>query len=145
LRSPTSPPPQFPAIPESHPNEQHANFTVVRSGEILEKNGTYYSTDGTVRGYSGTVKKIANSKSLREIFEKHKELEQQHEREHELQLRQRRAREQEKAQLRVQEEQAKRSQQATDKGVEAPKATFKSSLSSIIASEKRASLPVRDR
>ena len=86
LRSPTSPPPQFPAIGENEINEQHQNYTVVRSGEIIEKNGTYYSSDGTVRGYSGTVKKIANSKTLNEIFEKHKELEQQHEREYELEL-----------------------------------------------------------
>ena len=88
LRSPTSPPPQFPAIGENEINEQHQNYTVVRSGEIIEKNGTYYSSDGTVRGYSGTVKKIANSKTLNEIFEKHKELEQQHEREYELELQQ---------------------------------------------------------
>ena len=60
IRSPSSPLPQFPAIGENEMNEQHQNYTVVKSGEIIEKNGTYYSTDGTVRGYSGTVKKIAN-------------------------------------------------------------------------------------
>lgn len=159
LRSPTSPPPQFPAIPEKDLNEQHANFTVVRSGEIVEKNGTYYSTDGTVRGYSGTVKKIANSKSLKEIFEKHKELEQQHELEYEQELKQkmeREQREQDKAQVRIQEEQAKRQQQlmlakqanrieATTQEVaqqqQQPKVNFKSTLSSIIANEKRSSLP----
>ena len=66
--SPTSPPPQFPAIAESEINEIHGNYTVVRSGAIIEKNGTYYSNDGTIRGYSGTVKKMANSKTLNEIF-----------------------------------------------------------------------------
>lgn len=162
LRSPTSPPPQFPAIPEKDLNEQHANFTVVRSGEIVEKNGTYYSTDGTVRGYSGTVKKIANSKSLKEIFEKHKELEQQHELEYEQELKQkmeREQREQDKAQVRIQQEQMKRQQQlmlakqankieATAQEVaqqqqQQPKVNFKSTLSSIIANEKRSSLPAK--
>lgn len=86
LRSPSSPPPQFPAIEATKMAEQHQNFTVVRSGDIIEKNGTYYSSDGTVRGYSGTVRKIAQSKTLDDVFRKHKELEQQHEREYEIEL-----------------------------------------------------------
>lgn len=67
-------------------NEQHQGFTVVRTGDIIEKNGTYYSSDGTVRGYSGTVRKIAQSKTLDDVFRKHKELEQLHEREYELEM-----------------------------------------------------------
>jgi len=86
IRSPSSPMPQFPAIGENEMNEQHQNYTVVRSGDIIEKNGTYYSTDGTIRGYSGTVKKIANSKTLNEIFTKQQELEQKHERDYQLEL-----------------------------------------------------------
>jgi len=86
LRSPTSPVPQFPAIALDEVNEQHQGFTVVRTGDIIEKNGTYYSSDGTVRGYSGTVRKIAQSKTLDDVFKKHKELEQQHEKEYELEM-----------------------------------------------------------
>ncbi len=86
LRSPTSPLPQFPAIASDEVNEQHQGFTVVRTGDIIEKNGTYYSSDGTVRGYSGTVRKIAQSKTLDDVFRKHKELEQLHEREYELEM-----------------------------------------------------------
>jgi len=41
-----SSPPQFPAIGEDEINELHPNYTVVRSGDIIEKNGTYYSSDG---------------------------------------------------------------------------------------------------
>ena len=73
LRFPSSP--HFPAIGENQVNERHQNYTVIRSGDIIEKNGTYYSADGTVRGYSGTVRKIANSKTLSEIFARQKELE----------------------------------------------------------------------
>ncbi len=86
LRSPTSPLPQFPAINANELSQQHQNYTVVRSGEIIAKNGAYYSTDGTIRGYSGTVKKIANSKTLNEIFTRQLELEQQHERDYQLEL-----------------------------------------------------------
>ena len=86
LRSPSSPPPQFPAIGANELNEMHQNYTVVRSGDIIEKNGTYYSTDGTIRGYSGTVKKLANSTTLNEVFVKQRELEQQHEKDYELEL-----------------------------------------------------------
>ena len=85
LRSPSSPLPHFPAIGVNDINEHHQNYTVIRSGEIIEKNGTYYSTDGTVRGYSGTVKKITNSQTLTEIFAKQKELEQEREKEFEIQ------------------------------------------------------------
>ena len=86
LRSPASPPPQFPAIGANELNEMHQNYTVIRSGDIIEKNGTYYSNDGTIRGYSGTVKKLANSTTLNEVFIKQRELEQQHEKEYELEL-----------------------------------------------------------
>ena len=86
LRSPSSPPPQFPAIGANELSEQHQNYTVVRSGDIIEKNGTYYSNDGTIRGYSGTVKKLANSTTLNEVFVKQRELEQLHEKEYELEL-----------------------------------------------------------
>jgi hypothetical protein len=66
----------FPAIAETQKQEQHPNYTVQRTGDIIEKNGTYYSNDGTVRGYSGTVKKMANSSSLNEILiNKQKEIE----------------------------------------------------------------------
>lgn len=96
FRSPASPVPQFPAIGADELSEQHQNYTVVRSGEIIEKNGTYYSTDGTVRGYSGIVKKIANSKTLNEIFTKQLELEQQqHERDYQLELEQKQKQEEE--------------------------------------------------
>lgn len=44
LRSPMSPLPHFPAIGENDLNELHPNYTVIRSGDIIEKNGTYYST-----------------------------------------------------------------------------------------------------
>jgi hypothetical protein len=86
LRSPSSPPPQFPAIGANELNETHQNYTVIRSGDIIEKNGTYYSNDGTIRGYSGTVKKLASSSTLNEVFIKQRELEQQHEKEYELEL-----------------------------------------------------------
>ena len=86
LRSPSSPPPQFPAIGANELNEMHQNYTVIRSGDIIEKNGTYYSNDGTIRGYSGTVKKLASSTTLNEVFIKQRELEQQHEKEYELEL-----------------------------------------------------------
>ncbi|RNA09408.1 msx2-interacting -like isoform X1 [Brachionus plicatilis] len=86
LKSPVSPPPQFPALNEKDFNEQHQNYTVVRHGDIIEKNGTYYSTDGTVRGYSGIVKRLANSKALNEVFQKQLEVEQQHEKEYQLEL-----------------------------------------------------------
>jgi hypothetical protein len=86
LRAISSPPPQFPAIGSNDLNVLHQNYTVIRSGDIIEKNGTYYSSDGTVRGYSGTVRKIANSTTLNEVFLKQRELEQQHEREYELEL-----------------------------------------------------------
>lgn len=86
LKSPVSPPPQFPALNEKDINEQHQNYTVVRHGDIIEKNGIYYSTDGTVRGYSGIVKRLANSKVLNEVFQKQQELEQQHEKEYKLEL-----------------------------------------------------------
>jgi hypothetical protein len=43
-----SSPPQFPAIGEDEINELHPNYTVVRSGDIIEKNGTYYSSDGNL-------------------------------------------------------------------------------------------------
>ncbi|CAF0844999.1 unnamed protein product [Brachionus calyciflorus] len=75
IKSPVSPPPQFPAIGADEINEQHQNYTVVRSGDIIEKNGIYYSTDGTIRGYSGIVKKLANSKALQEVFQKQQETE----------------------------------------------------------------------
>lgn len=141
LRSPMSPPPQFPAIAEKDLNEQHQNYTVVRSGEIIEKNGTYYSTDGTVRGYSGTVRKIANSKTLNEIFEKHKELEQLHEREYEQEL-------QEKLQKQLNLEASKNNQEKkTVANFNQPnkpsesKNNLRTSLGSIIANEKRSTLP----
>lgn len=65
----SSPPPlpHFPAIGENEMSETHANYVVVRSGDIIEKNGIYYSSDGTIRGYSGTVKKMAGSKTLNEV------------------------------------------------------------------------------
>jgi hypothetical protein len=81
-----TPAPQFPAIGEDEINELHPNYTVKRTGEIIEKNGTYYSSDGTIRGYSGTVKKIANSKCLADVLIKQQELEQKHEREYENML-----------------------------------------------------------
>ena len=139
LRSPTSPPPQFPAIAEDDLNEQHQNYTVVRSGDIREKNGTYYSTDGTVRGYSGTVKKIANSKTLSEIFEKHKELEQQHEREYELELKQKQQKQEQQQKL-VKTQTLGTTTTTTTTSIYT-KPTLRSSLGNIIANEKRASLP----
>lgn len=90
LRSPSSPLPQFPAIGENEINEMHGNYVVVRSGDIIEKNGIYYSSDGTIRGYSGTVKKMAGSKTLNEVFQKQQELEQIHEKEYQLELEKRR-------------------------------------------------------
>ena len=36
---PSSPPPQFPAIGAKELNETHQNYTVIRSGDIIEKNG----------------------------------------------------------------------------------------------------------
>lgn len=89
LKSPVSPPPQFPALNEKDINEQHQNYTVVRHGDIIEKNGIYYSTDGTVRGYSGIVKRLANSQVLKEVFQKQQELEQEHEKEYQLELQRR--------------------------------------------------------
>lgn len=68
LRSPSSPLPQFPAICENEVNQTHGNYVVVRTGDIIEKNGIYYSSDGTIRGYSGTVKKMAGSKTLNEVI-----------------------------------------------------------------------------
>lgn len=91
LRSPSSPPPQFPAIGANEINELHQNYTVVRSGDIIEKNGIYYSSDGTIRGYSGTVKKLANSKALNEVFLKQQELEQFREKECENELEKKKA------------------------------------------------------
>lgn len=64
----------FPAYEEKELNEQHANFMVKRTGEIIEKNGVYFSHDGSVRGYPGIVKKFAQSRTLKEIFVKQQEL-----------------------------------------------------------------------
>ncbi len=71
--------PMFPALGENELNEQHVNFMVKRTGEIIEKNGVYFSHDGSVRGYPGIVKKFAQSRTLKEIFTKQQELEKQRE------------------------------------------------------------------
>ncbi len=71
--------PVFPALGENELNEQHVNFMVKRTGDIIEKNGVYFSHDGSVRGYPGVVRKFAQSSSLKEIFNKQQELERQQE------------------------------------------------------------------
>lgn len=53
---------------QSTPPVEHSSYKVIRPSDVYEKDGTFYSHDGTIRGYLGTVKKIATSKTLSEIF-----------------------------------------------------------------------------
>jgi hypothetical protein len=48
--------------------DNHETYRVVRSADVFEKDGTFYSYDGTVRGHLGSVKKMTNSKRLSNIF-----------------------------------------------------------------------------
>ena len=53
---------------QSTPPVEHSSYKVIRPSDVYEKDGAFYSHDGTIRGYLGTVKKIATSKTLSEIF-----------------------------------------------------------------------------
>jgi hypothetical protein len=60
--------------PISPPPVEHSSYKVIRPSDVYEKDGAYYSHDGTIRGYLGTVKKITTSKILSEIFIQNEDL-----------------------------------------------------------------------